>query len=958
MNWKSVLLMVLATGALAQTNPVAVTLLPVAPPQHSEASEQDTEIVFQNAGTQTYKIWWIDFDDQPQLYRTLAPGESHRQHTFAGHAWLITGENAATQGWYVATDKPGVVVLQEPAINLAVVATPSSSFTSGDTTLEALHDDFTPRNSRDNSRRSYGNWPKTGTQWVQYEWTQPVSTKQVEVYWWDDRRGVRLPAAGRLMAWNGSEFVLVTNVSVAADRFNVATFEEVTTSKLRLEMDSAGTFSTGILEWRVMDSGKSAGKFPPKVAAGVDRCVVLGGKTYLSGTVKPATRATWSKVSGPGEVTFADANALETTATFSAPGRYVLKLAAGGSESTLNVTVMVPPPKDRLDVVYTKRYRIDSPLWSRRLKAIIVNWIPHCIEYIERTDLKQGEGGLDNFIEAAKALRGEPHGKHKGYVFSNAWVHQTVEAMCLALMVDAQGDGEILAAQQKMRATLEDWIPKILAAQEPDGYLQTAYTLADRSKWPERWSPSHRGDHEGYVAGYFLEAAINHYTLTGGKDKRLYHAAKKLADCWVANLGPGQKEWFDGHQEMEQALVRFGRFVNDVEGKGRGDAYIRLAKFLLECRRNGSEYDQSHLPVTQQYEAVGHAVRAAYCYSGMADVAAETHDVDYQSAVLSLWDNLVNKKYYVTGGIGSGETSEGFGPNYSLRHRAYCESCSSAGLIFFQYKMNLAYHDAKYADLYEETLYNALLGALDLPAKNFYYDNPLVGSQPRYPWHVCPCCVGNIPRTLLMLPTWMYAKGKDGIYVNLFIGSTVNVDDVQMTQTTDYPWSGKVAITVNPKRTRKFTVYVRSPHRSTSALYTPTPPVSGITSLAVNGKPVAPNIENGYVAITRVWRAGDKIELMLPMQVQRLASDEKVAANRGLEALRYGPLIYNVEQADQPDIRQPLGRAPLSAEWRGDLLDGVMVIKGRWADGSPLVAIPNFARNNRGGDSRVWIKGP
>ena len=277
--------------------------------------------------------------------------------------------------------------------------------------------------------------------------------------------------------------------------------------------------------------------------------------------------------------------------------------------------------------------------------------------------------------------------------------------------------------------------------------------------------------------------------------------------------------------------MRFGRFVNDMEGTGsHGDSYIKLAKFLLDCRRDGSEYDQSHVPVQQQYEAVGHAVRAAYSYSAMADVAAETHDADYQSAVMSLWDNMVNKKYYVTGGIGSGETSEGFGPNYSLRNDAYCESCSSCGLIFFQYKMNLAYHDAKYADLYEETLYNALLGSVDLEGKNFYYQNPLDSRGPRYPWHACPCCVGNIPRTLLMLPTWTYVKGDDGIYVNLFIGSTMTVEnvagtDVQMVQKTDYPWSGNVSITVNPAAEKSFSIRIRVPNRSVSELYTGTPEV-------------------------------------------------------------------------------------------------------------------------------------
>jgi DUF1680 family protein len=688
---------------------------------------------------------------------------------------------------------------------------------------------------------------------------------------------------------------------------------------------------------------------------------VRGGKTYLSGTVKmlkgDGATVTWSKASGPGAVTFENAKAAVTTAAFAETGTYVLQLAAEkgplSDSSTLTVKVVSPPPADRLDVVYTKKYRIDSPLWNARAKALIVNWIPHCIDQINDPNLKQGQGGIDNFIEAAKALRGEPHGRHKGYVFSNAWVHQTVESMCIALMVDPRGDPEILKAQERFKATLEDWIPKILAAQEPDGYLQTAYTLADRKRWPERWSPRNRGDHEGYVAGYFIESAINHYTLTNGTDKRLYNAAKKLADCWVANLGPGKKPWFDGHQEMEQALVRFGRFVNDMEGPGsHGDSYIKLAKFLLDSRQGGSEYDQSHVPVQQQYEAVGHAVRASYTYSGMADVAAETHDVDYQSAVMSLWDNMVNRKYYVTGGIGSGESSEGFGPNYSLRQNAYNESCSTCGLIFFQYKMNLAYHDARYADLYEESLYNALLGSMDLEGKNFYYDNPLDSRGPRDPWHACPCCVGNIPRTLLMIPTWTYVKGKDGLYVNLFIGSTIKVEkvagtDVEMVQQTDYPWSGKVSITVNPETATRFTIHVRVPDRTTSELYTPTPQVSGLESLAINGTTVGIKVVNGYVPITKVWKAGDKIDLVLPMKVQRIKASDKIAATNGKVALRYGPLIYSAEAADQSLEKVLAPESALTTEWKGDLLGGVMAIKGTWADGSALTAIPNYARDNR-----------
>jgi DUF1680 family protein len=846
-------------------------------------------------------------------------------------------------------------------VNMAVVAEPSSSYVSGDTSNASLNDEYDPRSSRDNRRGSYGNWPTRGTQWVQYEWSQPISTSKVDVYWWDDRRGVRLPKACRLLYWKDGAFATVDNPSglgVEGDRYNTTTFDEVVTSKLRLEIDSNDTFSTGILEWKVYDSGRSP-DFPPRVDAGVDRVAVLGGKTYLAGATKTLAKKdaapvklTWSMESGPGSVAFEDAGAETTSATFSTVGDYVLKLTATrgplSGSSTVSVKVVAPPRAENLHPVDTKPYKINSRLWNDRAKALIVNWIPHCIAKISDPNVK--EGGINNFLDAANKLAGKPHGRHRGYVFSNAWVYNTIESICVALMVDPQGDQEIIQAQQAMKATLEDWIPKILAAQEPDGYLQTAFTLSDR----ERWSPRHRGDHEGYVAGYFLEAAVAHHNLTRGKDLRLYNAAKKLADCWDANIGPApKKEWYDGHQAMEIALVRFGRFVNDTEGQGKGDKYIQLAKFLLDCRKDGSEYDQSHVPVVQQYEAVGHAVRASYSYAGMADVAMETGDIDYHSAVISLWDNIVNRKYYVTGGIGSGETSEGFGPNYSLRHDAYCESCSSCGVIYFQHKLNMTYHDARFADLYEETLYNALLGSVDLDGKNFYYQNPLDSYGPRYDWHVCPCCVGNIPRVLLMLPTWTYVKGDDGVYVNLFVGSTVTVEDVagtdvEMIQTTDYPWSGDVSITVNPATAKEFSVRVRVPNRGVSELYTPAPNANGISSIAVNGTTITPAIEKGYAAIRRTWKAGDKIALTLPMKVQQVKASDKIEATRDRVALRYGPLIYCAESVDQ-DLNNVLDpAAALHTEWKNDLLHGVTVIKGNWADGSPMTAIPYYARDNRG----------
>jgi DUF1680 family protein len=869
-------------------------------------------------------------------------------------------------------------------INLARVATPSSLIPTSENKISALNDGVMPANSRDRANGVYAVWPLDAEEkaqaggdapWIEYAWAEPIAIDAVEIYWAADEPQPKampgsgawrlaLPASYRILYWDGVAFTpvrIVKGLAIKPDSFCATNFDAVTTARLRVEIVPYGEHPAGVLEWRVYTAGPTP-VLPPVVNAGLDRSVVMGGRTYLAGKVVwlrdlPGNSLVWTKSAGPGEVLFADAKASVTTATFSAPGDYVLALRGRGRDGELTRTIAVhaevAPPTDRLDVVYTRKHSISSPLWSARSKTLIVNWIPHCIAQCERTDIKpgRGDGGIDNFIEAGKANRGEPHGAHKGYVFSNAWVHQTVEAMCLALMVNADGDPEIAVAQDYMRSTLERWIPTILAAQMPDGYLQTAYVLTDRKKWPERWSADHRGNHEGYVAGYFIESAINHYTMTDGHDLRFYNAAKKLADCWVANLGPGKKAWFDGHQEMEQALVRFGRFVNDQEGHHRGDAYIVLAKFLLDSRRGGDEYDQSHLPPAQQYEAVGHAVRATYFYSGMADVAAETGDRDYQSAVLSLWDNMVNRKYYLTGGIGSGETSEGFGPNHSLPNDAYCESCSSCGLVFFQYKLNLAYHDAKYADLYEQTLYNALLGAVALDGKSFCYTNPLVNTE-RARWHVCPCCVSNISRTLLMLPTWMYVKSRDAVYVNLFAGSRINVGAVagtavEIVQKTEYPWKGAVELTVNPRQAATFTVYVRIPDRSTSKLYHEQPWVHGLTRMAVNGQTTAPKIEKGYASVTREWKAGDRIELELPMDAQRVTADERVPADRGMVALRYGPLIYNVELADNASIGQALGDATVAPLWRPDLLGGVMTITGTWRDGSTMIAVPHYARMNR-----------
>ena len=315
------------------------------------------------------------------------------------------------------------------------------------------------------------------------------------------------------------------------------------------------------------------------MSAGADRSVVLPAQTWLSGTVKddgkirPSPSVRWIKLIGPGSVTFETPNRPDTAARFSRPGDYVLALTADDGQfiatNTVHVTVDPPAPRNHLQIVWPTRYSVSSPFWKPRIKNLIVHWIPHCISKISDPTLP--EGGIENFAQAANKLAGRTDAKHIGAPFANAWVYNTVESICLALMVDRQGDPEILDAQGAMRKTLEDWIPKILGAQEPDGYLHTMYTINGLKRW------SNRADHEGYNAGYFIEAAIAHYLMTDGADRRLLNAARKLADCWCANIGPVPKiTWYEGHEEFEQALVRLGRFIDQLDGPGKGRKYMNL----------------------------------------------------------------------------------------------------------------------------------------------------------------------------------------------------------------------------------------------------------------------------------------------------------------------------------------------------------------------------------------------
>jgi DUF1680 family protein len=610
-------------------------------------------------------------------------------------------------------------------------------------------------------------------------------------------------------------------------------------------------------------------------------------------------------------------------------------------------------------------FKITSTFWNARIKNEIINWIPWLESQLSNTGLV--EGGIQNFVNAGNKLAGKSYSAHVGHPFADQYVINTVESMCAAFMIDPQGDTAIINAQNAMKSKLADWIPKILSAQESDGYLHTYTTLGGYARWSDKTA------HEGYVGGFFIQAGIMHYLYTNKTDPTLYNAAKKLADCWCSNIGPGTSHpnWYDGHEEMERALCGLGIFVNQNDGAGKGDKYIQLAKVLMDNRYAGpgNDYDQSTTYPVNQTAAVGHAVRAMYLYAGMTDVAMLLNNSSYGNAVNAIWDDLVNRKLYVTGGVGSGETSEGFGADYSLPNEtAYCESCAGTGNVYLQREMNLWTGNGKYIDLLENALYNNVLGSVDLNAQNYTYTNSLDTTAARYSWNSCPCCTGNIPRTLLELPMWMYAKSGDSnnLYINLYVGSTFTINgvagtNVQVVQATDYPINGNVTITVNPLVTKAFTIYLHSPNRCPSGCYTATPSNNGISSISVNGTSYSTAATNGYVAINRTWAAGDKITMTLPMVVQRIKAVSNITADNNSVAIQYGPLVYNLESVDIHNdtnfIKHVLSpAAPLSVQWNSSLLGGVNTIQGNFADGMAFTLVPNYARLNRGGRSTVWLR--
>ncbi|HEV2330386.1 MAG TPA: glycoside hydrolase family 127 protein [Verrucomicrobiae bacterium] len=607
---------------------------------------------------------------------------------------------------------------------------------------------------------------------------------------------------------------------------------------------------------------------------------------------------------------------------------------------------------------------LDDTFWAPRLETNRVTTIPYAFGKCEES------GRMNNFTRAAAVLRGEEITDRKppGFPFDDTDVYKVSEGASYALAVQQD---------PAMQAYLDKLIALIASAQEPDGYLYTARTIDPQHPhaWSgnKRWVNEEEQSHELYDAGHLFEAAAAHYQATG--ETNLLDVARKEADLLCEVFGPAtnQLHVWPGHEIVEMGLCKLYRVTGD-------ERYLDLAKYFIDVRGTrpgGDNYHQSRIPPVTQTEAVGHAVRAGYLYSGMADVAALTGDQDYIHAIDTIWENIVSKKLYLTGGIGAVPRIEGFGHNYYLPNdTAYCETCAAVANDFLNERLFLLHGDAKYMDVFERTLYNGLLSGVSLDGTKFFYPNPLecAGHYERSPWFGCACCPGNITRFLPSLPGDFYAERGDTVFVNLFAGGSADIKldngrKITLTQVTRYPWDGDVKITIAPKKKSRFTLAVRIPgwarnEPTPSDLYqfadTNTEPVR----LAINGKAVKFTTENGFAKLRRSWKPGDVAELNLPMPVRRVVANPNVEADSGRVALQRGPIVYCVEWPDNPagkvlDLTLPDDQL-LTAQFEPQLLNGVEVINGRALNANKeerdFKAIPYFAWANRGpGQMTVWL---
>jgi hypothetical protein len=581
--------------------------------------------------------------------------------------------------------------------------------------------------------------------------------------------------------------------------------------------------------------------------------------------------------------------------------------------------------------------QIKDSFWSPRLETFRMTTLPACLTQCETT------GRIQNFDRAA----GQDPTPFEGLFFNDSDVYKVIEGAAYSLM--NHPDPEL---ERKIDAVID----RIAAAQEEDGYLMTYFTVAAPDK---KWTDMEK--HEMYCGGHLIEAAVAYKQATG-KDK-LLQVACRLADHYDSLFGPSKRHWVEGHEEIELALVKLYYATGE-------ERYWKLAHWLLEERGHGHgrgmiwdkedwgpSYCQDDVPVRDIHKVTGHAVRAMYLYSGMADVEVVSGGAGYEGALRRVWDNVVHRNMYVTGGIGSSRSNEGFTGDYDLPNdTAYCETCAAIGMVLWNHRMNLLYGDAKYADVLERSMYNGVLAGLSLSGDKFFYVNPLSsdGSHHRVPWFDCSCCPTNIARFLPSIGNYVYAVSDNEVYVNLYLGNTGSIHlgnglILRLQQTTQYPWNGRVEFAVQPEQEAEFGIRLRVPGWC------------GSVQVNVNGEaPEQIRIEQGYIRLWRRWAPGDRIVLEMDMPVERVYSHPLVMMNEGKTALQRGPLVYCLEQTDQ---EVPLNAVQVPSDVRfairhdSGLLGGITVIEGYDGAGQRrLTAVPYYAWDNReAGPMTVWI---
>jgi len=619
---------------------------------------------------------------------------------------------------------------------------------------------------------------------------------------------------------------------------------------------------------------------------------------------------------------------------------------------------------------------LNDHFWSYRLETNRKVTIPFDFKKSEET------GRIGNFEKAA----GWETGPFQGIRFDDSDVYKIMEGASYSLSNHPDP-----ALEQYM----DNLIEKVAAAQEDDGYLYTTRTINPDKPAPsagdKRWSFLNQS-HELYNVGHMYEAAVAYYRATG--KRKFLDVAIKNADLMVKTFGTDKQYGYPGHQEIEIGLVKLYRITGKKE-------YLDLAKYFLDIRGIEVEnakypqdlniYWQSHKPVTDQEEAVGHAVRATYMYSGMADVAALTGDRTYVHAIKRIWDNVVSKKLYITGGIGASRKGEAFGDNYELPNAtAYNETCAAIGNMLWNHRMFLLEGEAHYMDIFERTLYNGFLSGISLEGNEFFYPNPLEfdgetkfnqGMACRKPWFSCSCCPSNVVRFLPSLPEYIYAtKGKD-IYINLYIGNTAEIstssNKVKISQETNYPWDGKIKIQISPREKESFSLRIRIPgwsqgHPVPSDLYnfikTPEKPVV----IKVNDIKIDPEFDKGYAIINRKWKKNDVITVNIPMKPRLVTAHKKVEEDINKLAVERGPIVYCAEWKDNHGLTSNLilpKNTSLTAKKIPDLFNGIYVIEGKApaviidqnetgieTKTQNIILIPYYAWAHRGiGEMAVWL---